>query len=81
MLTNTKSDLPGGHMQPRMAMNVAQRKVVNLFKALLSFIAKFYTKFYYLDMYICYIIDYKLGICSAILKDYQKGHCVIRGIM
>ena len=32
-------------------------------------------------MYIFYISDHKLGICTTILKDYWKGHCIIRVIM
>ena len=63
-------------MRPRMAMNAAQHKIVNLLKTLLPFITKFYTRFYYLDMYICYISD-----CLMILKDYRKGRCIIRVIM
>ena len=43
-----------------------QHKVVDLLKMLLSFNTKFSTKFYYLDMYIFYISDHKLGTCSTI---------------
>ena len=70
-------------LQPRMAMNATQHKIVHLLKTLLSFITKFNTKFYYLDTYIFYISNHKLGTCSslAILKDYEKGHCIIRVIM
>ena len=32
-------------------------------------------------MYIFYINAQKLGTCSTILKDYQKGYCIIRVIM
>ena len=35
-------------------------------------------KIQYLDMYIFYISDHTLGTCSTILKDYQKGCCIIR---
>ena len=36
--------------------------------------------FNYWDIYIFYISNHKLGTCSLILKDYQKGHCIIRVI-
>ena len=35
---------PMGHMRPKMAMNVAQHKIVNLLKTLLSFILSFITE-------------------------------------
>ena len=72
---------PVAHMRPRMAMNTAQHKILHLLKTLLGFITKFYTKLYYLDMYIFCISDHKLGTCSMMLKDYQKGRCIIRVIM
>ena len=68
---------PAGCRQPRMAGNAAQHKIVNLLKILLSFL----TKFYYLDTYIFYIGNHKLGACSTILKDHRKGCCVIRVFM
>ena len=37
--------------------------------------------FYYLDTYIFYISDHKLGTCSTILKDHRKGRCIMRVIM
>ena len=66
-----------GCMRPRMAMNAAQHKIVNLLKTLLSFI----TKFYNLDMDIFYISDHTLETCLTILKDYQQGCCIMRVIM
>ena len=57
------------NLWPRVAMNVAQHKIVNLLKMLLNFIAKVY----YLGMYIFYVSDHKLGTRLMILKDYQKG--------
>ena len=36
---------PTGCTRPRVALNAAQHKIINLIKTLLSFIAKFYTKF------------------------------------
>ena len=72
---------PMGRVQPRMqcrmARNAAQHKPVNLLKVLLSFTIKFC----YLDMYIFYIRNHKLGTCSTILKYYRKGRCIIRVIM
>ena len=72
---------PTGCMQPRMAMNEAQHKIMTLLKILLNFVTKFDTKFYYLDICIFYISDHKYGTCSAILKDYRKSRCIIRVIM
>ena len=53
-------------------MNVAQHKIVNALKTLVTFITKLYTKFYCIDMYIFYVSDHKLGNCSTILKYYRK---------
>ena len=75
--TGVSNPWPTAHRRPRMAMNVAQHKAINLLKTLLSFI----TKFSSLDMYIFYIRNHKLGTCSTILKDYGKGRCIIRVIM
>ena len=37
--------------------------------------------FYYLDVYIFYNSDHKLGTYLTILKDYSKDHCIVRVIM
>ena len=79
--SGASSPQPTGPTPLRMAVNAAQHKVINLLKTLLTCITKFYTKFYYLDMYIFYISDHKLRTCLTILKDYWKGCYIIRVIM
>ena len=50
------------------------------FTSIIKYFLKSVT-FYYLGMYIFYTSDHKFGTCSMILKDYWKGHCIIRVIM
>ena len=51
-------------MWPRMAMNAVQHEIANLLKTSLSFIIKFYTKVYYLDITFTILVITNWGLAQ-----------------